>query len=245
MAGGKLSNMSDKPRILFVTPVLGHPPKGGPELRIENSIKALAQIASVTLYCRISRSQIGGDAAVSYLSKIVDKIYFSQLPQRNRGVFSRGTSALNLMTRRLFGRDFFPQKTDSEMEFHDVIETAETVGARVIWLGYGNISYPLLQYIKDHSTIPVVVDTDSVWSRFVLRGGPFAKDEGERMRIEAEGKAKEEEERWGTRLADVTTAVSGVDAEYYRDRYRDLSRCTSTGYFSKALHVSCGDILAG
>ena len=30
-------------RVLFTTPILEHPPAGGPQLRIENSIKALSR----------------------------------------------------------------------------------------------------------------------------------------------------------------------------------------------------------
>lgn len=36
-------------KILFTTPELEHPPKGGPCLRIENSIKALSGVAEVVL----------------------------------------------------------------------------------------------------------------------------------------------------------------------------------------------------
>ena len=58
--------MKKRPAILFVTPVLGHPPKGGPELRIENSIKALSKISTLSLYCRITRAGMGGEAASQF-----------------------------------------------------------------------------------------------------------------------------------------------------------------------------------
>jgi glycosyltransferase involved in cell wall biosynthesis len=105
---------------------------------------------------------------------------------------------------------------ESERAYRVLLKRADCICADLIWLGYGNISYPLLRYIKEHSDYKVVLDTDSVWSRFILRGLPFAQDDQERRRIEGEGKEKEVEERWGTELADVTTAVSEVDAEYYR-----------------------------
>ena len=201
-----------KPKILFVTPVLGHPPKGGPELRIENSIKALARISAITLYCRTSHAKMGGSEAFNYLKRFVDTIHFAPFCRQN-------SSPLIAHIRNFFLGTFLGRSsscTESVSDFQDVIETAHEVGADVIWLGYGNISYPLLRYIKAHSNIPVVVDTDSVWSRFVLRGAPYAMDDIERQRIENEGEEKREEERWGTRLAEVTTSVSDVDAEYYR-----------------------------
>lgn len=209
--------MNNKPIILFVTPILCHPPKGGPELRIENSIKALAMIASVSLYCRKPFVQMGGDEALNYLKSFVDTIHFSPFCRQQVDLTSFFARGINLITRVLVRKNLFSPSPEGESDFQDVVGTANSIGADVIWLGYGNISYSLLKYIKQHSSIPVVVDTDSVWSRFVSRGSCFAKDETERHRIESEGKAKEEEEQWGTCLADVTTSVSEVDAEYYRD----------------------------
>jgi glycosyltransferase involved in cell wall biosynthesis len=107
-------------------------------------------------------------------------------------------------------------KDPAQAEFAKVLRKAAEVNASLIWLGYGNISYDLLKYIKSRSSYKVVVDTDSVWSRFVLRGIDFAGTHEERERISRRGTAKQEEERWGTRLADATTAVSEIDAEYYR-----------------------------
>jgi glycosyltransferase involved in cell wall biosynthesis len=117
---------------------------------------------------------------------------------------------------RLVRRPLQPESLENESDFRDLVARARQVRADVVWLGYGNISYPLMRYIKDHSSIPVVLDTDSVWSKFVQRGLPFASDETARKKIEKEGKLKEEEERWGTQLADVTTGVSEIDAGYYR-----------------------------
>ena len=50
-----------------------------------------------------------------------------------------------------------------------------------IWFGYGNISYSLIKTIKKTLRIKVVCDTDSVWSRFILRELPFAKGRRKRM----------------------------------------------------------------
>lgn len=105
---------------------------------------------------------------------------------------------------------------NSDKDFRALVRIADELEVDVIWLGYGNISYPLLEYLKSNTTYKVVVDTDSVWSRFVLRGLPFADNENERQRIQIEGEIKEKEERRGARLADVTTAVSEIDASYYR-----------------------------
>ncbi|MCX6844367.1 MAG: glycosyltransferase family 4 protein [candidate division WOR-3 bacterium] len=128
---------------------------------------------------------------------------------------------MNFLARRTVRRSFFDLHRPPERDFEQLLRLADMVKADVIWLGYGGISYPLLKYIKNYSDYRVVVDTDSVWSRFVLRGLSFAKTTEERQQIERQGKEKEEEERWGTQMADVTTAVSGVDADYFRGLARE------------------------
>jgi hypothetical protein len=101
----------------------------------------------------------------------------------------------------------------------------------VIWLGFGNISYALLKYLKRRNAYPVVLDTDSVWSRLILRNLPYASTKEQRDAIEAQGLEKVEEEKWGTALADLTTAVSEVDAQYYR----------SLAKHPDQIRVSCGN----
>mgnify|MGYP002654581751 FL=1 len=45
---------------------------------------------------------------------------------------------------------------------------------------------------------------------------PYAENETKRQTIIKSGRDKEEEEKRGTKIADITTAVSEIDAEYYR-----------------------------
>ncbi|MHC4199578.1 MAG: glycosyltransferase family 4 protein [Planctomycetota bacterium] len=111
-----------------------------------------------------------------------------------------------------------------EKDNRALLDLADRIGADVIWLGYGNISYPLLKYIKANSDYRVVLDTDSVWSQFVRRGLPYGGKEEERRKTEEEARAKEEEEAWGTRMADVTTAVCEADADHYRALVEDPGR---------------------
>jgi glycosyltransferase involved in cell wall biosynthesis len=204
------------PRVLFATPVLRHPAAGGPYLRIENSIKALGKVSELHICSRASVQEMGGDQAVEYYRTLCKS--FALVPSR-RGV-GRYINALrrrlNGAARRVFAVDVLPDGWAEHRDNAAVVAKAKAIGADVIWLGYGNISYPLLKFIKANTSIPVVLDTDSVWSRFVLRGLPYAADADERERIAQDGLQKEIEERWGTNLADITTAVSEIDAAYYK-----------------------------
>jgi glycosyltransferase involved in cell wall biosynthesis len=214
---------NNKVKVLFTTPILGHPPKGGPQLRIENSIKALSQITELYIYSRIAIN----DSGLSFYKSLCKEFYFSPFvaqitPISRYIIFSK--RVLNYLTRKLFRHNIFSNNAKQEEEFQDVRNVADAIKADVVWLGYGNISYPLLKYIKNNSNYKVVLDTDSVWSSYVLRGLPFAEDMKERQRIEKEGREKEEEERWGTQLADVTTAVCEFDADYYRKLAKEPDR---------------------
>jgi polysaccharide biosynthesis protein PslH len=211
--------MLPKPRVLFTTPVLKHPPAGGPYLRIENSIKALSQISDLYIYSRVSLDDIGGLEGLSFYQAYCKAFYFPPSSiQNNIRRFSR--RAINFISRKIIKRNIYTLFEES-ITFQYLLEIADALKVDVIWLGYGNISYPLLKFLKSSSNYKVVLDTDSVWSRFVSRGLPYAKNEEERQSITRSAQEKEEEEIWGTQLADVTTAVSLIDAEYYRGLAKD------------------------
>jgi polysaccharide biosynthesis protein PslH len=193
-------------RILYTTPVLQHPPIGGPYLRVENTIKALGQVADLHLHGRVPLDSIGGERALALYETYATSVHLAP-EDSDRG----GTSAAPSLLRRVRRR---PPKAGSKT-YPDLLDLASKIKPDVIWLGYGNVSYPVLAYLKECSDHKVVVDTDSIWSRFVLRGLPYARSREQRRQIARDGRQKAMEERWGTRLADVTTAVSAVDADYY------------------------------
>jgi len=224
---------SSKPVVLFATPILQHPPIGGPALRIENSIKALSQIVDLCVYSAPSLQTIGGPSSLAFYRQYCREFYFADScgsPIDKSIVFMK--RAVNSATRRTVRRTFFTTITAG---YRCLLRIADRIQPDAIWLGYGNISYPLLKYIKEHSDYKVVVDTDSVWSRFILRGLPYAVSAEHRRVIEETGRDKQTEEVWGTRLADVTTAVSALDAAYYKTLTNDPRRIH---VFSNVVDVS-------
>ena len=206
--------MKAQPTILFTTPILQHPAIGGPCLRIETCIKALAQISDLHIYSRVSFETLGGATGFSFFQQYCKSFYFAPctIPDKHYVRFAKRT--INFLYRKITKRNIFTSK-ESEKDFQDLLKVADAIQADIIWLGFGNISYPILKYIKSNSNYKVVLDTDSVWSRFILRELPLAPNKAEYQKIARAGQEKEEEERWGTQLADVTTAVSKVDADYY------------------------------
>ena len=177
-------------KILFTSPIFAYPAKNGPELRIENSIKALANISELYIYIRIKNEQIG-EKGNKFL--LLHSEYVSYIEPK----ITKGLCWENLI---------------------------KNISPDIIWFGYGNISYDLMKYIKSITSIPIVCDTDSVWSRFILRQLDVEKDIELRNKIIKEGKKKELEELEGVKYCNITTAVSQVDAEYYRSLTKDIHR---------------------
>ena len=217
-------------RVLFTTPVLLHPPAGGPALRIENSIKALNQVSELHVVSRLSKEEIGGEQAEIFYKKICHKFFYS--PGKRSSVFGK-LSKFRFNTRdryinfvfnlpfRSWSKVYWLATERESIEEQDVrflIRYHDANKIEAIWFGYGNISYDLMRRIKtERPEIKIVCDTDSVWSRFVLREVPYENDLMRKKEIEERGKRKELEEASWVNFCDVTTAVSDVDAQYYRN----------------------------
>lgn len=201
--------------VLYVTPVLSWPAIGGPELRVENSIKTLSRIADLHV---AYRSRVTDDTARSLKSNyelICAKFLGlpSSLPAARRPVI-RVIRIIERGLKKLFG---YSNEIDVMMDGRFLATYCERNNIDLVWFGYGNISYPLIHYFKRKMPgIKAVCDTDSVWSRFVLRGLPFENSDARKKQILKEGRKKEKEERALIEICDVVTAVSEVDAEYYR-----------------------------
>jgi glycosyltransferase involved in cell wall biosynthesis len=200
-------------RVLFTTPVLEHPAAGGPQLRIENSIKALSAVSDLHIASRVPRHRVGAAGETLYRS-LSDGFWYVPAVAGNR--------YLRKLRRTLRSSQ---EAIDTESSARFIVDLTDEHRIDVVWFGYGNVSFPLIKRVKElRPTLRTVCDTDSVWSRFVFRELPFQPDPDKRVAIELEGRAKEAEERAWVDLCDITTAVSEVDADYYRGISRDSAR---------------------
>jgi hypothetical protein len=179
--------MKNKPTILFTTPVLQHPAAGGPYLRIENSIKALSKISNLYVYSRVSLDKIGGDIGLSFYKNYCKGFYFAPFTISGNKYTRFFKRAISFLSRKIINKDIFTLNEESEQNFQHLLEIADIIRVDVIWLGFGNLSYSLLKYIKSKSKYKVVLDTDSVWSRFILRELPFAVKRGRKNKKKKDG----------------------------------------------------------
>lgn len=182
-------------KVLFTSPILEHPAAGGPELRIENSIKALARECELDVVYRRREGHPLEAATADFFGALAREFHAPAFPR-----FAAAREAAYLL-RHL-----------------------DRQGAQVLWCGYGNLSWGVIRALrKARPGLRLVCDTDSVWSRFVLRELPYAR--GPRaLRVRLEGWWAGREERACVNLCDATTAVSDVDADYYRGIARHPER---------------------
>jgi glycosyltransferase involved in cell wall biosynthesis len=187
-------------RVLFTSPILIHPPTGGPQLRVENSLKALNRISEVHVVSRVGRKALGGSEAQAFY-------------ERNSARFVYAPSVQSQLPRQL--RKIWLRLVDPDSHF--ILRYLDDHKIDIVWFEFGCVSFPLIRKLKKlRPDIKMVCDTDSVWSQFVLRELPFENDPKRKKSIARAGKQKQREEAQWVNLVEATTAVSEVDAGYYR-----------------------------
>ena len=196
-------------KILFTTPILEHPAAGGPALRIENSIKALSGLCDLYIVSRASRSVMGGESAESFYKELCREFLYAPSARLNIKL------SANRYIRKL--QREWHKLTVFKRDVRYILDEVDKKNIDLLWCGYGNISFELIIAIKAmRPDLKIICDTDGVWSRFVLRELPFERNSHRRIKIKKEGRRIASLERLAVNLCEVTTAVSEVDAEYYR-----------------------------
>lgn len=205
-------------KILFTTPLLEHPPAGGPFLRIENSIKALNQICELHIISRTSKSNIGGEKADFFYKKLCKNfLYAPSISEKKNNFITRlRIKLLTIFNKVFYGELHFYEKFILKLDAKFIINYALQNKINVIWFGYGSISHDLIKLIKKmNPELKLIYDTDSVMSRFILRKLPYEKDPVKIEKIKNNGIIKQQEESDLVKICDIITAVSREDANYY------------------------------
>lgn len=197
--------------VFFTTPIFGFPPAGGPELRILNTIKVLAMNTNITVQIRRAVTEEEKNLFDRELRALgCHSVLFTKIRAKRETDRRSFVPHFHAIQNRLFRFD--DRRALNQMQLH--ISLSDDV---ILWFGYGNISYPLIQKCRYASpNVKIVCDTDSVWSRFLLRGVPYTNSALGKLRLYKNGWKKQVEERKLVSLSTITTAVSDVDADFYR-----------------------------
>jgi len=209
-------------KVLFTSPVLEFPPADGPSLRICNSIKALSAVSDLHILSRKYKYLMGGRVAEEYYKSYC--FNFEYLPSvRNQFLnflFNlteiKRVNELKFLS-NLIGAIIYKASKGVVEDAEHIARYATINDIDIIWFGYGNISYELMRLVRNKlPLVKIICDTDSVWSRFILRELEVSENLIDKDKIKKEGLKKENEEKVWQTFVDVTTAVSDVDANYYK-----------------------------
>ncbi len=191
-------------KVLYTTPILEHPAAGGPQLSVETCIKALSREAELHIISRVPADSIGGTEAQQFYERYCANFLYAP---------SARQFSANKFLRRL--QTCWLRRSNQDINF--ILKYYDKHTIDVIWCDRSEFSFGLIYEIKRRRPeIKVVCDTCAVYSQFILRELPYADTPVRKQQVINDGKAKEKEEKILVNLADVTTAVSEVDARYYR-----------------------------
>jgi glycosyltransferase involved in cell wall biosynthesis len=240
--------VSARPHVLYLTPIFGYPPLGGPRLRTYTTLQALTQCADVSLYVWQQPDVKDAAAARAHMLELCRDVTWVDpppAPSTWRRLAGHALGPARPLARVLAARVRRSSVDADAADPPDPSALLEPLTQRVaedavdiVWLGFGGISYPLVA-LKARTGRWLVLETESVWSRFLLRELPFEPDPTRRKAIEAAGTAKADEERRYASVPDVTTAVSEVDAAYFRslstepDRVMRLSNVIDVASYNR------------
>jgi glycosyltransferase involved in cell wall biosynthesis len=195
-----------KQRVLVYSPYIGIPPVGGPELYIANTLKAVTTNYEVHLF-------VGSSPLNPHLSdQLVENIgvhsvlFFTRKFGNNRYI-----AKLQRLI-EVFGFSFHRSREASQ-----IAALAESVEADVLWFIFGNTSFQLIKSTRRLSkNIPIVLDTDSIWSDFVLRSIPYV-EWFRKPAVFFNGKLRLFQEQKYLDFVDSVTAVSEIDRNKYEN----------------------------
>lgn len=195
-----------KQRILVYSKHIGIPPVGGPELYIANTLKAITTNYEVHLFVGSSPpSQSFSDQLVENIG-VKSVVFFTRKFENNRYV-----AKLQRLI-EVFGISFHRNTEASQ-----IAALAESVETDVLWFIYGNTSFQLIKSTRRLlGNIPIVLDTDSVWSDFVLRSLPYVTW-FRKPAVFFNGKLRLFQEKKYLEFVDSVTAVSEIDQTRYEN----------------------------
>lgn len=207
-----------KPKVLFFAPVLEYPPAGGPQLSVINAIKVLHRISELHIVTTVPRADIASAQAQAFLKSHCHALVYaptSRWASRHRFT-NRAIRKLMRMAKGLAARFDVPF----------VVDYAQRIGIELFWIDRV-IEHAFGVFHRLRRTLPkalIVGDTEAVHSRFVLREVPMIVNPLRRALVERRGRRAQREEAELVNSADAVTAVSEIDADYFRALARQPSR---------------------
>jgi polysaccharide biosynthesis protein PslH len=203
-------NGAARPRVLFFAPVLEYPPASGGQISVVNAVRVLNQISELHIVTTVPLTHPGAAETVRFFKAHCHALL--QAPSAALNPASRTLAMLLRRSRRLASRVF------AAADGRFMLRYADAHGIDIFWVDRVlEHAFSVFRHLRRaRPRARIVADTCAVYSRFVLRELPLETRPLRRLWISLRGRKKEDEERILTRTADVLTAVSELDARYFR-----------------------------
>ena len=199
-----------KPKVLFFAPILEYPPAGGPQLSVVNAVKVLNRISELHIITTVSQDRMGSAEAVEFFRRHCHTLINS--PTSRWVSRHRVVDKLLRRSRRLLAPAF------AWFDVRCMLQHARREGIEIFWvdrvLEHAYAVFRLLRRKRPKAAI--VGDTEAVYSLFLLRELPMVKNPLRWLVIWLRGKKTQMEEKSLVVRADAVTAVSDIDAEFFR-----------------------------
>jgi polysaccharide biosynthesis protein PslH len=197
-------------RVLFHAPILQYPPKGGPEVSVINAIKVLNQTSDVYITTSVSSKYNNSVDAQSFLSE--HSIHLLFLPS---SFFASSNEWLEKQIQRI-KRVLAPLIALIDLFF--IIRFSKKHRIEVFWIDrvLERAFYIFYFLRKFKKSAFIVGDTEAIHSRFILRELPMVRSPLRYLFIYIRGSIAQRHEILLMKLSNCVTAVSEIDANYYR-----------------------------
>ena len=179
-------------------------------MSVINAIKALSQISELHIVTTVPAWKLG-DNAIRFLKENCHALKFAPTCVLNSKI-----DLFNRIMRKTKRELIAPIIAIADVRF--IIKYADQEGINIFWIDrvieHAFSVFKRLRHLKP--TADIVGDTEAVYSRFVLRELPLITNPFRKALVTYKGKKKEREEKELVASANVVTAVSELDADYFR-----------------------------
>lgn len=205
-----MTHTDKKTKILFFAPILEYPPAGGPQLSVVNAVKALHRISELHIVTTVPPDRMGSAEAGEFFRRHCYALIHS--PTSRWASRNKFVDKLLRRSRRLVAPVL------AWFDVRCILQHAGREGIAIFWVDRV-IEHAYAVFLMLHRKRPeavVVGDTEAVYSLFLMRELPMVKNPLRWLVIWLRGKKTQMEERSLVAKADAVTAVSDIDAEFFR-----------------------------
>jgi len=211
LSGYTGSRCMKKKKVLLHAPILEYPPRGGPEVSVINAIKALNFASDLYITTSVSKKHHTSTKMVKFLSEHCIDIKY--LP--SSFVSSQNVTIEKQLTR--LKRVLSPIVALIDVYF--INRMSKRYKIKILWIDRVlEKAFFVLYFLRklDRNAF-IVGDTEAVHSRFISRELPMISNIPRKWFVLLKTQIAKRQERSLMCLASSVTAVSELDAEYFRD----------------------------